>query len=337
MKTQNIQENDIRPDHLMDGQSVAFLNDIARLNTRREEFVHVPCPACGKTVYRPRWRKYGLNYVECETCATVYVNPRPTPVILEWYYGNSENYRYFAEKIFPASEANRRERIFRPRVERIAEMCERHGIARNLLLEIGPGFGTFCQEVMEQGLFAKVMAVEPTPELAESCRRRGVEVIGKPVEQVDLGQSCADVVASFEVIEHLFEPAEFVAACSRALRPGGLLVLTCPNLRGFEIGVLGPASDSVDVEHLNYFHPASLSALVRGAGLEVLEVTTPGLLDVELVRKKVLAGEFAVADNDFIRQVLIENWENAGAALQQFLMEQALSSHMWLVARKPIG
>jgi SAM-dependent methyltransferase len=40
-----------------------------------------------------------------------------------------------------------------------------------------------------------------------------------------------DVVSAFEVIEHLqFHPAPFLAACSNALRAGGRLVLTTPNV-----------------------------------------------------------------------------------------------------------
>jgi hypothetical protein len=51
--------------------------------------------------------------------------------------------------------------------------------------------------------------------------------------------------------------------------------------------VLQKLSATVDVEHLNYFHPESPSLLVRSCGFEVLEVQTPDKPDAELVRKKV--------------------------------------------------
>jgi hypothetical protein len=91
---------------------------------------------------------------------------------------------------------------------------------------------------------------------------------------------------------------------------------------------------SVDIEHLNYFHPESLSSLVRSSGFAVLEVQTPGKLDAELVRKKVLAGEFDLGDQRFLRQILVDKWEQVGEAFQAFLAGNQLSSHMWLVAQK---
>jgi 2-polyprenyl-3-methyl-5-hydroxy-6-metoxy-1,4-benzoquinol methylase len=89
-------------------------------------------------------------------------------------------------------------------------------------------------------------------------------VVDKPIETVREGElPQADVIASFETIEHLFDPAGFLHACHRLLRPGGLLVLTCPNGQGFDVLVLGDRSDTVDAEHLNYFNPPSFRRMSR--------------------------------------------------------------------------
>jgi SAM-dependent methyltransferase len=143
------------------------------------------------------------------------------------------------------------------------------------------------------------------------------------------------VVASFEVIEHLFAPREFVEHTVRLLRPGGLLMLTCPNGQGFDVEVLGTASNTVDHEHLNYFNPSSLGRLLAGCGLELVESFTPGKLDAELVRNKVLAGEFDLSSQPFLRRVLIDQWQELGAAFQEFLIASGQSSNMWIVARMP--
>ncbi len=98
--------------------------------------------------------------------------------------------------------------------------------------------------------------------------------------------------------------------------------------------VLGKLSATVDIEHLNYFHPESVSLLVRSCGFDVLEVQTPGKLDAELVRKKVLAGEFDLCDQRFLKQILLDKWEQVCGAFQEFLADSRLSSHMWLVAQR---
>jgi 2-polyprenyl-3-methyl-5-hydroxy-6-metoxy-1,4-benzoquinol methylase len=329
-----LRESEIRPDHLMEEQSRRFQADIARLLERRGEFVQVACPACGSESPRPAFQKYTLDYVVCSGCETVYMSPRPSPSLLETYYLTSENYVYWNKHIFPASESARREKLFRPRATRVAEICRRYGVATRTLLEVGAGFGTFCEEMRRIGAFEQVIAVEPNPGLAESCRRRGIDVIEKPIEHVALEQGHVDVITSFEVIEHLFCPRDCVEQCARLLQPGGMFIATCPNVQGFDIVVLRELSASIDIEHLNYFHPESLSLLVRSSGFDVLEVQTPGKLDAELVRKKALAGEFDLGDQRFLKQILIDKWEQVGEAFQEFLAGSQLSSHMWLVARK---
>lgn len=329
-----LREEEIRPNHLKKGQAERYAADVRRLLAHQSAFVEVPCPACGHGEVRTEFEKCGLIYVSCRNCGTLYVNPRPTPAILEEYYSTSENYAYWNKCIFPASETARREKIFRPRAERLLNLCREHGVPGGILLEVGAGFGTFCEEITRLAFFDKVIAVEPTPALAESCRHRGLTVIEKPIEHVQLDASSVDLIASFEVIEHLFAPRQFLESCCKTLKPQGILVLSCPNGQGFEVATLGPASDTVDTEHLNYFNPNSLSGLVNSVGLDVVEVLTPGQLDAELVRTKAKDGVYDISLQPFLRRVLLEDWERLGEVFQKFLADNLLSSHMWLVARK---
>jgi 2-polyprenyl-3-methyl-5-hydroxy-6-metoxy-1,4-benzoquinol methylase len=335
MATGELREADIRPDALMPEQSRRFAADVAWLLERRDRFVDVACPACGADAPEQAWTKYDLDYQRCTVCETVYVSPRPEPDLLREYYATSENYEYWNRVIFPASEAARRERIFRPRAERLAELVQSHGVRTGALMDVGAGFGTFAEEVARLGIFDRVIALEPEPHLAQTCRDKGLEVIEGSIEDVGIDADEIDVVTSFEVIEHLFAPREFIARCRELLSPGGLCLLTCPNVKGFDIVVLGERANAVDVEHLNYMHPASLALMLEQSGLDVIERQTPGRLDAELVRKKVLAGEFELSGQPFLQQVLIDEWEAAGGPFQDFLSVNGLSSNMWLLARRP--
>lgn len=331
-------EQDIRPAQLMAKQRIAALTDVGRMLSRCSEFVHVNCPACGANNSVMKFEKNGITYVECKECQTFYVNPRPPSEVLDWFYRGSPNYAYWNEVIFPASEAARLERIFVPRVDRLLELCSKYEVKTNAILEIGAGFGTFCAEVKRRNVFARVVAVEPTPDLAKTCRGRGLEVLEQPVEHIQIDEAgLFDVVASFEVIEHLFAPADFVGHMTRLLKPGGIMMLACPNGQGFDIETLGTASNTVDHEHLNYFNPKSLAGLLARRGLEILESFTPGKLDADLVRNKILAGEFDVSKQPFLKRILMDEWEHLGDPFQEFLIQQGLSSNMWVVARKPLG
>jgi SAM-dependent methyltransferase len=327
----HLREHDIRPEAMVAEQQLRFSRDRERLLRGAARFVHVRCPACDHDAPRKAFDKLGVHYDRCADCGTIYVNPRPNEAQLAEYYATSENYAYWNEVMFPASEAVRRERIFKPRVDRVLELCARHNVKRERLLEVGAGFGTFLEELSTRDTFAHVSAIEPTPALAATCRTRGLDVIEARVETAEPSVQ-ADVVVSFEVIEHASEPAAFIAACKRWLAPGGLLILTCPNARGFDIEVLGPGSPAIDFEHLNYFHPRSLATLLQRQGMHVLEHATPGALDADIVRNRVLAGEHVLGD-PFLQRVLIDEWDTLGAPFQRFLAENGLSSHMWMVAR----
>lgn len=331
---ERLSESELCPDDLLADQEAAFARDVARLLDRRAEFVEVACPACGGGDQLPGFSKMGFAWSRCGGCRTIYMTPRPSPEVMGAYYADSENYRIWAELIFPASEETRRRKIHEPWLERVVGLCERHAVATGRLVEIGPGFGTFSSVATGSGAFDEVIAVEPTPELAEACRHRGVKVLEKRVEEVGDDLDGADVVVSFETIEHLFEPADLVRQCARMLGPGGLLVLSAPNGEGFDIATLGAGSIAVDPEHVNLFNPDSLTVLLERFGFEVVEVGTPGRLDAELVREAALDGRIDLADQPFLRRVLVDEWDTLGWPFQQFLADGGLSSHMWLAARR---
>ena len=329
-----LSESELCPDELLAEQEAAFARDIARLQQRSNEFVRVACPACGAKNARQAFSKYGFEFKECGACATLYMSPRPSESVMADYYANSENYAIWAARIFPASEAARRKKIHEPWFARILEYCERYRVPTGTLVEVGPGFGTFCAVATQSGKFKRVLAVEPTPQLAAACRSRGVTVVEKRIEDAAGELPPADVLCAFEVIEHLFEPARFVADCARAVARGGLLVLSCPNGQGFDIATLRERALAVDAEHVNLFNPASLAELVRRSGFELLEVTTPGRLDAEFVRTAALKGEIDLAPQPFLKRVLLDQWDTLGWPFQQFLAAHGLSSHMWLAARR---
>lgn len=208
------------------------------------------------------------------------------------------------------------------------------GRRADLLVEVGAAGGMFCEEALRSGRFERVIGIEPGAAQAATCRSLGIEVIESTLEQVDPLEKPVQIIASFETIEHVFSPKTFLEHCRRLLAPGGLLVLTCPNYEGFDIMMLGILSDSLDAEHINMFNPASLRHLVEGLDFEVLEVSTPGELDAELVRNKVLEGALDLHNQPFLHKVLIGDWERLGTSFQEYLKAQCLSSHMWLVARR---
>ena len=162
-----LSEQQIRPAKLMEGKSSCIEHDRQYLLDRRDQWVMVDCPGCGHGGSALFGEKHGFAYRQCSACLTVYTSPRPSREVLEAFYLNSENYAYWNEHIFPATEDARRLNIFRPRAERLSKYIAECGAEGGTLFEVGSAFGTFLSEAAATGLFDRVVGVEPTPGLAQ--------------------------------------------------------------------------------------------------------------------------------------------------------------------------
>ena len=329
-----MKENEIRRSDLAAETQRLYKIDQQNILELKDMFVEVDCPCCHASQRELAWERDGFRFNECCNCQSIYVSPRPTPEILSEHYRTSLSEAFWIKEIYPNSEQARREKIVKPRVEKVKQFVEKYGVARSRLIDVGAGFGTFCHVVSETGLFNEVIAVEPNLVPGAEMLHKGVSVINDRIE--NLSNLNADVITSFELIEHLFAPCKFIEKLYAALNPGGLLVITTPNIQGFDLATLRNVSDNTTApDHINYFHIESLKSLLEAHSFNVLEVLTPGKLDAELVRNKVLAGVYDLSGQHFLKTVLIDNWEKQGQAFQQYLEQNLLSSHLWMVARKP--
>jgi SAM-dependent methyltransferase len=219
-------------------------------------------------------------------------------------------------------------------VERVREAIRKH-LGRfpqgSSLVDIGAGYGLFCEEFGRSSPGVPVIAIEPSGPLAEACRKKGITTVQKFLEEVDpqdIGRKVA-VATSFELLEHLQDPGRFVRACRGLVMEGGLLVLTTLSWAGFDLQVLREESKSIHPpHHINFFTPRSIRILLDRNGFEPIEVTTPGSLDVDIVRKQ----RDAVTD-PFLKN-LLDMDDGIRDLFQAFLRDGGLSSHMMVVARR---
>jgi 2-polyprenyl-3-methyl-5-hydroxy-6-metoxy-1,4-benzoquinol methylase len=88
-----------------------------------------------------------------------------------------------------------------------------------------------------------------------------------------LEDASLDVVVSFETLEHLKPQREFLLACRRVLKPGGLLICSTPNLGVSRWSASNPY-------HVREFHPEEFRDLLESmfASVELFSQTNRALL-----------------------------------------------------------
>jgi SAM-dependent methyltransferase len=125
-----------------------------------------------------------------------------------------------------------------------------------------------CGEGYGAGLIAavagRVLALDyDQPATAHVARHYPeVAVARANLAYLPVRSSTVDIVANFQVIEHLWDQAGFLAECHRVLRPGGKLLVTTPNRITFT-----PSSDTpLNPYHTRELSSAELNELLREAG-----------------------------------------------------------------------
>jgi SAM-dependent methyltransferase len=331
-----MKEEEIRPTALFEEYLTLAEKDIATFfsEASRKE---VPCPACGSTDRLFRFSKKGFGYCECQVCLTLYVNPRPDEEVFNRFYQDSESVRFWATHFYRETEKARQELLVKPKAKTAGALIETHTRARHaepVVVDIGAGYGGFC--IALKSVLAEpwiVMGIEPALALQEVCREKKIPVIPKfldAVKREDFGGRGVVAATSFELLEHLYNPQQFIRDCHQLLQEDGILILTTLNGKGFDLQLLGDKSRSISPpHHINFFNPYSVRLLLERGGFEILEITTPGKLDVDIVAK-----QLPDVSCPCIRDLLAASDDAVRDRLQAILRETLMSSHMMIVARK---
>src|SRR5580692_1233115 len=150
--------------------------------------------------------------------------------------------------------------------QRLAPRC-----AGRDVLEAGCGEGYGADLIA--GIARRVVAVDYDEAAVAHVRSRyaRVQVMQANLAQLPLPDASVDVVVNFQVIEHLWDQAQFVSECARVLRPSGLLMVSTPNRITFSPGRDTP----INPFHTRELNARELTQLLVDAGFS--EVSISGL------------------------------------------------------------
>ena len=158
---------------------------------------------------------------------------------------------------------------------------ERYPLAGKSALDVGCGAGLLTEPLARMG--AAVTGVDAAPENIGAARAhaagQGLAIAYCAGEVATLPPATFDLVTSMEVVEHVADPAAFVAELAGRLAPGGLMILSTPNRTMLSKLLLVEAAERVGAvprgthDWDQFLKPEELTELLEDAGLEVVDRT----------------------------------------------------------------
>jgi SAM-dependent methyltransferase len=261
-----------------------------------------PCDYCGshdaQELFRGPDRLHGLpgefGVVACRQCGLVRTSPRPTLESLGAAY--PQEYRPYARgpETPPAPKGLLRWALVNclgyPLGDRAGAMVrvlmspiaawvlaqpKNQGylpyVGGGRLLDFGCGAGGYVARMAAAGWDAQGM--DMSPEVVQAARAAGLTVQQGTLPGAQLPEASFDTVTLWQVIEHMPSPKATLLAVHRLLRPGGQLLVVCPDLESSPARKFQGYWYGLDLpRHLTHFSRATLRRHVEAAGFEVMRM-----------------------------------------------------------------
>jgi 2-polyprenyl-3-methyl-5-hydroxy-6-metoxy-1,4-benzoquinol methylase len=291
------------------------------------------CCVCLSDSNRAMFENDGLKFVSCTNCGFVYIDPYIIAKEKGKYYKDSKALNNFFKNIVIKTRDRRIDLIWRSRINMLKEY-----VPQGNVLDVGCGSGEFLECMKREGKY-KITGIEPNAFAADFANNRlGGQVLNVVLEEAKLLNGHFHLVTFWEALSHLNNPDIALNLVYESLKTGGYLFISSPNFSGFEYKILGRYHNDVNFKIPNYFDIDTLSKLLVRVGFEVVEVSTPGRLDVQHVQQKLNLSPDKIRMDSFWNDLFLDQsriGQERRDALQVFIRNHKLSGSMLVIARKP--
>ena len=236
------------------------------------------CPLCASTRLAPYDRDYlGRSVDGCRQCGLQFMNPQYSQGYLDWYYGQYYSQCEHEGRLIAGDPAARTRQVAAKSAR--LRLLEEH-VTAGRLLSIGCGDGLELLLARQSGWQPEGIDVDPDY-MRQLSRQLAMPLYGGDLLSLELPGAAYDAIFMDQVLEHLKQPRTYLQEACRLLRPGGVLLVACPNLGSIAnrwkttLGRLGlksrPGRHYDMFHHLLFYRPRVLKRqLERQFGLEVV-------------------------------------------------------------------
>jgi len=211
------------------------------------------------------------RHVKCKNCHLIYMNPMEKV--------NKTNEYYFKAKNTHAPTI--RESYLRTAGSQV-RLIQKYASGTNLL-DIGCAQGFFLYNASKAGYTTK--GIEISQDAAEyAVKEFGLDVEAKSFEELRFPENHFDVVTLWQVLEHVPYPLTILQEVHRILKPGGLLVVSTPDIGGIPAKILRKKWWDIKRLHINQFTKKTLTDILQNGGFKnISSVRYRGFLSLSIL------------------------------------------------------
>jgi len=209
----------------------------------------------------------GYDVVVCKKCGFAFADNVPEQEYFDTYYRELSKYEHQETSGKPTEF----EKI--QFVELVKYVEKYISSYKNRIFEIGCANGGLLNELRNQK-FVNVCGVDPSPLCAKNARDLyDIGVTTNTISGIDEKLVEFDFVIMVAVLEHIRDVGKSILKIKNFLSPGGRIFIEVPDVTkfGFYTSVYAPYME-FSVEHINYFSPQSLSALMSIYGFDTVSM-----------------------------------------------------------------
>lgn len=270
------------------------------------------CPVCNSVRRREFFKKWNVTYYQCEDCSSVFAD-----------CGNSEVARYLSNSLrqnliscedYQSIAERQRTDTWVDFIDWIKFRSYRYlGLATGLsIIDIENPFSTFSRIIAES-------------DLCGEYRHLQVADLARP-------QTTGDIVLYLNQLQKSLDPIDDLRSVGKLLSPKGILVISTRAGSGFDVLALKGGNDRVfPYEHVLLPSKEGLALCLREAGYDLIEMMTPGVMDINYVAKNIHNLD---SNQSFIKYLITKSDDATLQEFQRFLQKGLLSSHIQAIARK---
>ncbi len=286
------------------------------------DLITIECPGCLSSNYNPVFERFGFDYVGCEACGTVFMNPRPSQECVNTYYKESDASKFWLSQFIKTSDLSRKDHIYVPRVDWVSGTVKDCKVSVKRYLDVFSKYEVLLKLLAKRLDFKNGFMFCP---MVSGQDLEGYEVLENMEGKNGLDMN---VVTAFEVIERVTKPDAFIRVVRNVLAPNALFFLTTSTIDGFEHQALWEKSKNIfPPDHMTLFSINGITQMLGRNGFNVLEVSTPGILDIDIVMNQV-SHDKNIEIPRFLEKILKSDNPELKNDFQSFLQKNRLSSYL---------